>query len=135
MLAVPYVIVCEAVRLLNVGVALFTVCATLPLLPLLFESPVYSAVMMCDPAVGADVVKVACPEAFRAVGPDRTVVSSLKVTVPVGVPPPLETVAVKVTDCPKVDGFCEELTAVVVSALLTVCVTLPLLALKLPPPR
>jgi len=59
-------------------------------------------------------------------------------TVPVGVPVPgavAVTVAVKVTDCPKTEGLTEELTAVVVLALLTVCVKLDeALALKLPSP-
>lgn len=35
-------------------------------------------------------------------------VPSLNVTVPVGVPDPDDTVAVNVTDCPKLDGFKEE---------------------------
>jgi hypothetical protein len=46
----------------------------------------------------------------------------MNVTVPVGVPEPGEvtvTIAVKVTDWPKTDGFTEELTAVVVAALFT----------------
>jgi hypothetical protein len=49
---------------------------------------------------------------------------SLNVTVPVGVPAPGETaatVAVKVTDWPKVEGFCDELIVVVVEAWLTTC--------------
>ena len=48
---------------------------------------------------------------------------SRNVTVPVGVPAPGatgETVAVNVTDWPKTDGFTDEVTVVVVSALLTV---------------
>jgi hypothetical protein len=51
---------------------------------------------------------------------------SLNVTVPVGVPlpdPTATTVAVKVTDCPKLDGFALETTEVVVLAWLTVCVS------------
>ena len=43
------------------------------------------------------------------------VVPSTKLTVPDGVPEPVEvTVAVNVTDCPAVDGFAEEVSAVVV---------------------
>jgi hypothetical protein len=38
----------------------------------------------------------------------------LNVTVPVGVPDEAETVAVNVTACPKVEGFSEEVTEVVV---------------------
>ena len=48
---------------------------------------------------------------------------SLKVTVPVGVPPLDVTVAVKVTDWPDVDGFLDEATEVEVVATLTVCVS------------
>ena len=44
---------------------------------------------------------------------------SLKVAVPVGVPPEPVTVAVKVTDWPHTDGLSEEMTVVEVSALLT----------------
>ena len=47
---------------------------------------------------------------------------SRKVTVPVGVPTPganADTVAVNVTDWPNTDGFTEEVTVVVVSALIT----------------
>ena len=40
----------------------------------------------------------------------------MKVTVPVGTPPLEMTVAVKVTDWPKVDGFREEMTNVEVAA-------------------
>jgi hypothetical protein len=47
------------------------------------------------------------------------VAPSLKLTVPLGLAP--VTVAVNVTDCPTVDGFCDELRLVVVLAW-TVCV-------------
>jgi hypothetical protein len=40
-------------------------------------------------------------------------------TVPVGVPPPLVTVAVNVTACPNVDGFADEPTAVLLEAAFT----------------
>ena len=63
---------------------------------------------------------------------------SLKTTVPVGVPVPgavALTVTVNVTGCPDTEGLAEEVTAVVVLALLTVCVRVDeLLALKLPSP-
>ena len=67
----------------------------------------------------------AWPELFRVPVP-RVLGPSLKVTVPVGVPPPglfTVTVAVKVTDCPDTDGLAEELTNVVV-LYFTVWVTL-----------
>jgi hypothetical protein len=68
----------------------------------------------------------------------RIVAPSLNCTEPLGVPAPgavALTVAVKVTDCPKTDGFAEEPTAVVVFALLTVWVRGgDVLPVKLPPP-
>ena len=47
---------------------------------------------------------------------------ALKVTVPVGVPPDEVTVAVKVTDWPKVDGFTDDVSDVEVLAAFTVWV-------------
>ena len=52
---------------------------------------------------------------------------------PVGVPKLLVTVAVKVTDCPKTEGFADELTVVVVEALLTVTVGDAAIAVSVPP--
>ena len=43
----------------------------------------------------------------------------LNVTVPVGVPLATVTVAVKVTDCPRVEGFIEEAKVVVLAILFT----------------
>ena len=59
------------------------------------------------------------------------------VTEPVGVPLPgafAATVAVKVTDWPKTDGFADETTDVVVLSWLTVWVSVPALVLKLVSP-
>jgi hypothetical protein len=59
-------------------------------------------------------------------------------TEPVGVavliaaPAVLATVAVKVTDCPRIDGFTEEVTVVEVGAGLTVWPRVPELPLKFP---
>jgi hypothetical protein len=53
-----------------------------------------------------------------------------KVTVPVGVPAPGATgatIAVKVTFCPFAEGFCDEVTLVVVLALFTIWVVVALL--------
>ena len=62
----------------------------------------------------------------------------MKVTVPVGVLEPgaaAVTLAVKVTDWPKTEGFCEEPTTVAVAAVFTVCASAEeVLALKLPLP-
>ena len=92
----------------------------------------------CEPAASVLVVNIAWPEPFRVAVP-RVLGPSLKVTVPVGMPPPgllAVTVAVKVTDCPDADGLAEELINVVVPAFFTVWVTvLEVLPLKvaLPP--
>jgi hypothetical protein len=54
---------------------------------------------------------------------------SVIATVPVGVPAPGDTgatVAVKVTDCPKVEGFETDVSVVLELAWFTVCDTLPL---------
>ena len=67
------------------------------------------------------VEKVATPLPLRVPVP-RVVAPSEKVTLPVGVPAPgavTLTVAVKVTDCPITEGLREEVTVVVVLALLT----------------
>jgi hypothetical protein len=67
-----------------------------------------------------------------------TVAPSRMFTVPVGVPAPgavTVTVAVKVTLCPKTDGFAEDVRVVLVFALFTTWLTAPLvLVLKLPSP-
>src|SRR5437667_3474247 len=68
------------------------------------------------------VVKMAEPLMSALVA--KGVAPSLKVTVPLGVPAPPLTVAVKVTDWPKTDGFCEEATLVVVEAAFTVTLLL-----------
>lgn len=86
-----------------------------------FVSPPYDAVIECEPTASAEVVNVAVP--LDNVAVPSVVVPSRNVTVPDGVPAPgptAVTVAVKVTLCPKVDGFSDELTVVVVFALLTV---------------
>ena len=87
------------------------------------------------PTNRVEVVKVASP--LLSVPVPSVVVPSLKVTVPVGVPPVDFTVAVKVTDAPNVDGFREETSNVEDFALFTVWVSagdevLPL-KLLLPP--
>ena len=67
-----------------------------------------------------EVVKVAVP--LLIVPVLRVDELSRKVTVPVT---PAGTVAVKVTDWPKVDGFSEDVSETVVVALLTICVVVP----------
>src|SRR4051794_37481470 len=82
--------------------------------------------MVWLPASRADVLKVAVPP--LSVPVPRELDPSLKVTDPVGVPAPgatAPTVAVKVTDWPKVEGLGAAESAVVVLAWLTVCITAP----------
>lgn len=63
-------------------------------------------------------MKVATPP--LNVAAPRVVLPSVNVTVPVGVPLAAVTVALKVTGCPAVEGFWEEVRAVVLAILLTV---------------
>jgi hypothetical protein len=81
-------------------------------------SPPYSAVMSCEPAGRVDVVKVAvavpATTDVKAFVPN-TVEPSLKVTVPVGVPPEPVTVAVNVMELPSAAGLAEEAREVVVA--------------------
>src|SRR2546427_11628411 len=92
--------------------------------------------MECEETDRVEVMKVAEP-AVKVPVP-MVVPASLKTTVPVGVPVPgavAVTVAVKVTDWPNTEGLTEEVTAVAVLALLTVCVKLgEVLPLKLTSP-
>jgi len=89
------------------------------------------AVMECTPTASAEVLNVALPLASVAVL--SVDAPSLKVTVPVGVPPVEVTVAVKVTAAANVEGFRDEATEAELFALLTVCVSAEeVLPLKLP---
>jgi hypothetical protein len=78
------------------------------------------------------MVKLALPP-LRVTG-GNDVVSSEKITVPVGVPEAgafTSTVAVKVTDCPTTLGFTEDVSVVVVDPLFTTWGTVPELVSKL----
>ena len=69
-----------------------------------------------------EIANVAAPP-LRVPVPS-VVLPSLNVTVPVGVPlagAAAVTVAVKVTDCPKTEGFADEVTPVVLLAWFTTC--------------
>src|SRR2546422_3248408 len=82
----------------------------------------YTTLFRSLPTDREEVAKVAAPP--LSVPVPRVVKPSLKVTVPLGVPAPGATgltVAVKITDWPNTEGLAEEVTVVVVSALLTVC--------------
>ena len=80
---------------------------------------------MCDPTVNTLVVHAAVPFASATLEHNALLFSSVKETVPVGVPEPgarAETVAVKVTAEPTADGFSEDVTTVALDAWFTVCV-------------
>ena len=91
--------------------------------------------MLWEPTANDDVLKVAVPLLSETV--PRDVVPSRKVMFPVGVPAPAnaaETVAVKVTDCPRTEGFAAAVKLVVVAVLPTTCVKAPELDVKLASP-
>jgi hypothetical protein len=74
--------------------------------------------MFCVPEASAEVVNLAVPAPSFTV--PTVAVPFLNVTVPAGVLLNCGvTVAVKVTDCPKADGFTDEASVVVVLALST----------------
>lgn len=100
-------------------------------------SPLYTAVMECVPAAKVFDENFATPP-LRVLVPS-VLVPLLNVTVPVGVPPPDEgvTVALKVTDWPKVDGFSDEVRAVFVPVWvveIAISKTVPPMVPVLPPP-
>src|SRR6266853_3289280 len=92
--------------------------------------------MECEPRERELLVRVARP--LERVPVPKVLVPSWNVTVPVGVPVLGETgltVAVKITDWPKTEGWAEEVTAVALVARLTVWVTTSeVLVLKLVSP-
>jgi len=95
-------------------------------------SPPYTAVIECEATESAAVANVATPDPLSVPVPS-VVAPSLNVTVPVGVPPLPVTVAVKVTDCPNTEGFCEDVSVVVLGLTTTrvaVVVTEPPLQLE-----
>src|ERR1051326_3454715 len=69
--------------------------------------------MECPPEVRLEVEN--CAVAPLSVTVASVVLLSLKVTLPVGVPDPETTVAVNVTDCPRLDRFCDEPIVVLVA--------------------
>lgn len=86
------------------------------MLPVKFVSPEYFPVIEWIPADSDEVMNAACPFTFSAPVP-ICMLPSKNCTVPVGVPVvELETVAVNVTDCPKVAGFAEDMSAVELAA-------------------
>src|SRR5206468_5000433 len=91
-------------------------------LPAKFVSPLNVVAIVCTPVLRPDNANVPIPAALMLTGVCGTP-STLNVNVPVRVPAPgttTLTVPVKVTDCPKTEGFNDELTPVIVAAWLTV---------------
>ena len=90
------------------------------------------------PTASALVTNVAVPAPLTICGAPRTDAPSMNWTEPVGVavliadPEMLATLAVNVTDCPKIDGFTDEVTVVEVGAGLIVWLRVPELPLKAP---
>ncbi len=84
------------------------------------------AVMELEPTDKKDVEIVAISPFNSLTDAPNGILPLKNDTVPVGVPAPgafADTVAVKVTDWPKTDGLADDVTTVVVSALLTVWVS------------
>lgn len=134
----------EEVTVVEVGAGL-TVWPTVPELPTKFPSVfVYTALMLCgDPltirvAVALLTAVTEPPDPERGTAAPNGTPSTENWTEPVGVavlipaPAALATVAVNVTDCPKIDGFTKEVTVVEVGAGLTVWLRVPELPLKPP---
>jgi hypothetical protein len=72
-----------------------------------------------------EVLNVACPLPFSALVPNE-VAPSRNATLPVGTvvfPLGPVTAAVNVTDCPAADGFCDDVTVVVVESSVTAFIT------------
>jgi hypothetical protein len=131
----------EEVTVVEVGAGL-TVWPRFPELPLKFPSVfVYTALMVCGDPITVRVAVAplaAFPEPESGTAAPNSTPSTENWTEPVGVaalmpaPAVLATVAVKVTDCPKIDGFTEEVMIVEVGAGLTVWPRFPELPLKPP---
>lgn len=121
------------------GFERFTVCINgePALLPMKLALPTYATESLCTPLGSSEVVKVAT---LRPLTTERSMVaigmstpSLKKRTVPVGVPPTsADTTAVNVTSCFRVDGFREDVIAIVVlaSATSSVAELLVLVALR-----
>ena len=98
---------CDEATDMLVAIPLTTWLSTLDVLGSKVASPWYAAAIECVPTTSDAVEIEALPAASRVPLP-MEVVPSKKSTVPVGVPPVPVTVAVKVTDCPAVEGLSEE---------------------------
>lgn len=127
-----------SVVVVGAGPAELTTCDKVALFDaLLPASPAYDATMLCVATLSVLVVHAAVlllplPASTTALQPAIEIPPSLKLTLPVGAIP--ATVAVNVTLPPKVEGFFELTTAVVLVALLTTWERIVLLEALLPAP-
>ena len=93
----------------------------LEVLPVKFASPLYFAVIECEPAARVEIVN--CALLLESVAEPKELEPSRKAIVPVALPPYAgTTLAVKVTDWPKAAGLAFEETVAVVEAWFTVSV-------------
>jgi hypothetical protein len=76
----------------------------------------YEAETVCVATVSAEVVGLVARPFTSVTGVPKGLASMENWTAPLTVPPGEVTFAVKVTDCPKTDGFTDEATTVVVGA-------------------
>ena len=116
---------CEEVSVVAVLSWLTTWLTVFEVLPASLVSPLYTAVIECDPTDSAAVLILALPP-LSVTGPPKLEPSIWNCTVPPGVPAPgalAVTLAVKVTVWPKTDGFCEEVSVVAVLSWLTTWLT------------
>ena len=93
----------------------------LEVLAVKFASPLYFAVMECEPTARVEIVN--CALLLESVAEPKELAPSRKVIVPVALPPYAGTrLAVKVTGWPKAAGLALEETVAVVEAWFTVSV-------------
>src|SRR5206468_2293257 len=103
-----------------------TVCVKFAeVLPLKLPSPLYTAVMVCEPTESEEMLSLVALLPDKLAGAPKLAPSALNCTVPVSVPAPGQTavtVFVKITGWPNTEGLAEELSDEAVSARFTVCV-------------
>jgi hypothetical protein len=90
-------------------------------------SPLYTAVTTCSPGERTVVAELGADPPANVAGEPKFAPSTTNCTVPVGVPAEDETVAVKLTESPKLDGFSEEVTTAdaVAGVMMIVVLALP----------
>jgi hypothetical protein len=104
-----------------VAAVLIVSVTALEVLAVKFASPLYFAVMECEPTASVEIVN--CALLLKSVAEPKELVPSRKVIVPVALPLYAgATLAVKVSDWPKAPGLALEETVAVVEAWFTVSV-------------